>query len=267
MLILPDSEILSAWDYKMNQNHQYSTSEAISLWLSKHYMVLFNLFVFIYFSLPIAAPVMMKVGLTAPASLIYRAYGLTCHQLAFRSWFLFGEQAAYPREAANIAGMNTFEQRIGLDSNDFIGARVFIGDEHIGYKIALCQRDMAIYGGLLAFGMIFSFTKNKIPPLPWALWIAIGILPIGADGLSQVISQLPIPQIQKILPYRESTPFLRTITGLLFGISTGWLAYPIVELSMRETKEHLLKRKEEQLHPPMVTKTMESEDKSYHAFS
>jgi hypothetical protein len=37
-------------------------------------------------------------------------------------------------------------------------------------------------------------------------------------------------------PARESTPILRTATGLLFGLANVWLAYPYVEESMGETR-------------------------------
>ena len=71
--------------------------------------------------------------------------------------------------------------------------------------------------------------------MPIYAWFILGILPIGLDGLSQVISQLP----WQIIPIRESTPLLRTITGGLFGFSTAWFAYPIVEDAMAETRKLL----------------------------
>jgi hypothetical protein len=44
------------------------------------------------------------------------------------------------------------------------------------------------------------------------------------------------------LPYRESTPFLRVLTGFLFGFGTAWFAFPNVEDSMRETRQLLTKK-------------------------
>jgi uncharacterized membrane protein len=61
------------------------------------------------------------------------------------------------------------------------------------------------------------------------------MLPVGLDGVSQIISQLP----WGILPVRESTPLLRTITGALFGFSTAWFGYPVVEQAMAETRKVL----------------------------
>jgi uncharacterized membrane protein len=216
-------------------NVSWTASDRFSYWLSKHYLGLFNLFVVTYLLLPVLAPVLMKIGVEKPASWIYRAYGLVCHQLAFRSWFLYGDQSAYSREAAGVDELMTFSEVTGLDETDLWGARTYVGNEMVGYKIALCQRDLAIYGGILIFGLIFSLARDKIRSIPWFIWIIIGILPIGIDGVSQLISQPPM----SLLPYRESTPFLRSITGFLFGFMTAWFGYPLVEESMKDTQEYL----------------------------
>jgi uncharacterized membrane protein len=198
-------------------------------------MSIFNLVIFIYIGFPFLAPVLMKTGMTIPANWIYKTYSFTCHQLAFRSWFVFGEQPAYPREVTSIDGLESYEKATGFNSNDYFKAREFIGNDMLGYKIALCERDVAIYASLLFFGIIFSLTGRKLFHLPWYIWVFLGILPLGMDGVSQLISQLPIPFMQQILPYRESTPLLRTITGFLFGLTTAWFAYPLVEISMQDT--------------------------------
>jgi uncharacterized membrane protein len=62
------------------------------------------------------------------------------------------------------------------------------------------------------------------------LWLALGVLPIALDGGSQLVSQLPLG----LLPFRESTALLRTITGALFGVMSVWFAYPNVQDSMQE---------------------------------
>ena len=186
----------------------------------------------------------MKIGATLPAKIIYTVYSPLCHQLGFRSFYLFGDQPYYPRAAANIPGMKTFGQITNLDENDLISARRFLGNDFAGYKIALCERDVAIYGAIILFGILFALSKRKIKPLHWAIWLAICILPIGLDGFSQLFSQLPIQFIQQILPYRESTPTLRIITGFLFGFGTAWFGLPYVQESMSETIELLDKKLE-----------------------
>ncbi len=207
-------------------------ADRFSYWISKHYMLVLNAIVVIYIGLPFLAPVLMSAGYTRPATTIYRFYGLVCHQLAFRSWFIFGDQAAYPREAAGVDNLIPFGLATGLSEDDQISARQFVGNPEIGYKVALCERDVGIYGGILLFGLIFSLTGRKIKHLPWYLWLLVGILPIAIDGFSQLLSQPPL----NMLSYRESTPFLRSITGFLFGFTTAWFGYPIVEESMADVR-------------------------------
>ncbi|NMB54924.1 MAG: DUF2085 domain-containing protein [Leptolinea sp.] len=161
-------------------------------------------------------------------------YSPLCHQLGFRSWFLFGEQFFYPRELAGIANIKTFEEATGITANKILDARAYLGDEKVGYKVALCERDTAIYGAMLLFGLIFSLTGRKIKPIPWYVWLTIGLIPIGLDGFSQLpglASGLPA-----WLPVRESSPLLRVVTGVLFGGTTASYLFPLLEDSMKETR-------------------------------
>lgn len=214
---------------------RWTGADRISYWIARHYMAFFNSIVLLYFSLPLLAPVLMQAGITPPARIIYSLYGTTCHQLAFRSWFLFGEQSVYPRAAAGLDDLMSYEQATGYHSEDLVSARSFIGDQAAGYKVALCQRDMAIYGSILLFGLIFVATGKVIRGLPWYIWILLALVPIGLDGVGQLISQPPF----NMIPYRESTPSLRTLTGFLFGFTTAWFAYPMVEQSMIDTRRIL----------------------------
>src|SRR4030042_1423634 len=213
----------------------WNKSDSVSIWLSRHYLAIFNILVFIYVGIPFLAPALMKVGATTPAGIIYKAYSFVCHQFAFRSWFLFGEQIVYPRAEAQVSGLITYQQATGLDGYDLLAARAFIGNPQLGYKVALCERDVAIYGGIFLFGVIFAFFRRKIKSIHWVIWILVAIVPIGVDGFSQLISQLPI----SLIPVRESTPLLRTLTGFLFGFVTAWFGYPYVEESMQENRRFL----------------------------
>ena len=219
-----------------------SKADRFSLWMAKHWLFVVILLFIFYLGLPVLAPVLMKVGAKAPANVIYTAYSPLCHQLGFRSFFLFGEQPYYPRAAADVAGAITFGQATGIDENDLLAARAFQGNDTLGYKIALCERDVAIYAAIILFAILYGMTGRKLPPLHWALWLIFAIGPIGLDGFSQLFSQLPIPAITALLPYRESTPFLRLLTGFLFGFGTAWFGLPYIEESMRETRA-LLDRK------------------------
>lgn len=228
-----------AYQKKVERGSTVTGSDRFSYWLTRNYMVLFNALLFIFVGLPFLAPVLYRAGATLPANIIYKIYSPLCHQLAFRSWFLYGEQPAYPRELAAQPGLS-FEQATGIKSSDIWGSRNFLGNAVLGYKVALCERDVAIYGGILLFGLLFSLTGNRLRSIPWYVWVVLGILPMGLDGVSQLPGLLEntIPW----LPIRESTPLLRTITGLLFGISTAWYGYPLIEQTMRDSRKSLSKK-------------------------
>jgi uncharacterized membrane protein len=227
---------------------QISGADRTMYWLSRHYLALLNFVMLLYFGLPILAPVLMNAGLTGPANAIYTVYKPLCHQFGFRSFFLFGEQAYYPLEEAHIDDVITFEAATNLEDlrnpagYSRLGARQFTGNETMGYKMALCERDMAIYTSLFLFGILFAVTGRRIKPLHWMAWILIGMGPVGLDGFSQLFSQMDWTWLMQILPYRESTPFLRVLTGGLFGFTTAWFAYPAIEESMAETRQFFIKK-------------------------
>ena len=227
---------------RMDQGQLVSGADKLSFWMSHHWLALVNLLFFLYIGLPFLAPVLMKVGASGPANVIYTAYSPLCHQLGFRSFYLFGEQPYYPRAAAGVAGAITFGQATGIDESDLLAARAFRGNDQLGFKVAVCERDVAIYIAILLFGLLYGLTGRRLKPLHWILWLAIGVAPIGLDGFSQLFSQLNLPFLATILPYRESTPFLRVLTGSLFGFFTAWFGLPYVEESMRETRELLVRK-------------------------
>jgi uncharacterized membrane protein len=232
----------AAYRARVERGQNVTGGDRFSYWFSRNYIWLINLVLLLYVSLPFVAPSLLSSNLSLPASIIYTAYSPLCHQLGFRSFFLFGEQAYYPREAAGIAGVMTFQQATGIPEDDLLAARQYRGAPGVGYKVALCERDVAIYGAMLAFGVLFAVTGKRIKPLPLVFWVLIGILPIALDGFSQLFSQLNMPALAQALPYRESTPFLRVFTGALFGFTTAWFGIPYIEQSMSETRRVLTKK-------------------------
>jgi len=218
---------------RLDRGSKVNAADRLFFWLSNHYIWVINAFVFLYLALAFLAPILQAQGSIRAANIFYAVYGRLCHQLSFRSWFLFGEQAAYPRAAAGVTGLLNYAEATGLNPWDLGEAREFVGNAVLGYKIALCQRDVAIYGSMLFFGLLYAFTGRRIESLPVAWWLALGIAPIALDGMSQLISQLPLD----FIPVRESTPFLRTLTGALFGFTTAWFGYPLVEETMAETRK------------------------------
>jgi uncharacterized membrane protein len=233
---------------RVRRGQEISRADRAMDWVSRHYLALLNLMMLLYFGLPILAPVLMSAGLKTPASIIYTIYKPLCHQFGFRSFYLFGQQAYYPLAEAGIPGVKTFEQASGItdvrDPTSYarVEARNFIGNQTVGYKMALCERDMAIYSSIFLFGLIYAATGRRLKPLHWLLWMLIGIAPIGLDGFSQLFSQMEWSWLASILPYRESTPFLRVLTGALFGFATAWFAYPNLEDSMIENRQFFVKK-------------------------
>jgi uncharacterized membrane protein len=232
---------------------------------SKHWLGVLNTVIAIYVALPILAPVLMNVGATGPARVIYTMYSPMCHQMASRSFFLFGEQAAYPRELAGTelnsleSYTSTIPEFAGVEDNNwaefFLAARKFVGNEQLGFKMALCERDIAIYGFVLIGGLLYGLVRRRwaIRPLPLILFLIIGMGPIGLDGFSQLFGYYATPLsggaaagfqafLGSIFPLRESTPFLRSFTGALFGFMLVWLAYPHLDQSMGSTEDELARK-------------------------
>jgi len=234
-------------------------------WFSRHWLAVFNVLVLIYVGMPILAPVLMNAGAEGPARVIYTVYKPMCHQMTQRSFFLFGEQVAYPREIAGTdlqpieAYVDDIPEFENVPTDDwpafFAAARRFVGNEQMGYKMALCERDIGIYGFVLIGGLIFGLVRYrfKVRPLPLILFIIIGLGPIAVDGFSQLFSYWATPldgseasgilaSVQNLLPLRESTPFLRTMTGALFGFTLVWMIYPQVEKGMARTRRDLAEK-------------------------
>lgn len=197
--------------------------DQLAVWLARHWLALFNTLVAVFIGLPFLAPVLMHVGAAGPASAIYAIYAPTCHQLPERSFFLFGPQGVYTEaeletQGALPAGLNILQRQ----------ALRFIGTPETGYKVAICERDTAIYGAILMSGLLFGVLRKafarrgaRLPKMP--LWLyALVLLPAAVDGGSQ------------LLGLRESTWLLRLITGSLFGAGTVWLAYPYVQEAMTD---------------------------------
>lgn len=236
------------YKHRLKKGKNVTTGDRISFWIAKKYLLILNLFMLLYAGLPFLAPTLMKLGAETPANLIYRMYKPLCHQFGFRSFFLYGEQPFYPLAEAGMIGYKTFEEVSGIPNLDDpysftrFEARNYIGDETVGFKVALCERDVAIYLAIMGFGVVYGLTGRRLKSLHWMLWLLIGIGPIGLDGFSQLFSQFNWEWLNALVPYRESTPFLRVLTGALFGLATAWFAYPNIEDSMSETRQYYMKK-------------------------
>lgn len=89
------------------------------------------------------------------------------------------------------------------------------------FQVAICQRDLALYGGACLAGMLFALVRDRVRALPLRVWVIL-IAPLAVDGVTQVLG------------LRLSTWQLRTVTGLLASTATVWLVYPYLETAFRE---------------------------------
>lgn len=234
--------------------------------LTRHWLKVALVLIGLFAGLPWVAPTLMHFGITGPAHALYFVYGPFCHQFAFRSFFLFGDQPDYPRAISGttltpyetyISESPEFRQAlsnwVGRPESYFqsvdqfdpylwtfdlqFASKDFFGTPQMGYKLAICERDISIYSALFFGGMIYSIpvVRRRLRPVPIWLYIILGIVPIGIDGVSQLLGYPPF----NLWTPRETLPIFRIVTGALFGLMNAWLAFPYLELSFRDTRVQL----------------------------
>lgn len=219
-----------------NHNPSGGTIFKILNLIDEHWLSVANGFFSFFLFGAFLPPILMSWGMEKAAKWGYSLYGFFCHQFGFRSFYLFGYQFVYPRELAEVSGLEAFGFVTGLDEFDLFAARKHIGDSIMGFKVALCERDIAMYAGLVVFGLLFVALRNKLRGLPLWAWLVFALIPISLDGGLQLISQLPIDGMNQVVEMRESTPLLRTATGFIFGFGTAWFTYPLIQASIRVGK-------------------------------
>jgi uncharacterized membrane protein len=203
-------------------------------------MILIIVILFFYLFFAFLAPVLMKYEINQIGKIIYTIYSNFCHQFAHRSWFLFGKQVFYPAYSEEGRGIKSLYDIFGVFAESVQESREIIGNESAGYKVAICQRDVSIYGAMLMFALIFHFSHKKIKKIPFWLWFLMAIIPIGVDGFWQFISSSKLSILN--ISSHESTPLLRSITGWMFGLFTGWYLYPAIEETFEDESKGIIKR-------------------------
>lgn len=218
-----EARTLSPWERQLVRG-----AERMGHWIARHWLAFFNLLAFLYVGVPFLAPILMKLGAEGPAHLIYRIYQPLCHQIPYRSWFLFGERPFYSLEDLLRRGV----------SPDLLVPHGYIGDSVLGYKVALCQRDTAVYGTIFLAGVAFALSRRRWRPLPLWAYLLFGVLPVALDGGLQFASYILValfPQAGFVT--LESTPLRRVITGALFGWMTVWIVYPYLHRAWQEAQD------------------------------
>lgn len=179
--------------------------------LARHWLALVNTFFGLYVIVPFLAPLLMVAGLTLPARAIYLLYRPACHQRPDRSYFLDGPQVVYSSEELKAAGVDA-----GVFSRD-------IGNDAVGWKVAFCERDVAIYGAIFFGGLVYALVRRR--RMGWHMrfrYYLLFVVPMALDGLLQMFGLY------------ESTWLVRTLTGTWFGLGSVLLAYPYLDDAFRD---------------------------------
>lgn len=198
--------------------------------------------------LPFLAPVFMKLGWEGPARAVYLIYSGLCHQMAQRSFFLFGHEGFQMYNLSELpvstAGMNVNQQMLAL--------RRFTGSEALGWKVAWSDRMVYMYVAplLVALGYAFVRRGRRIKPLP--LWtFLLLLLPMAIDGGTHWLSELNggigqgfrytnawLAQLTNhALPaqfyvgdaFGSFNSLMRLLSGVTFGIAVGGLLFPYLD--------------------------------------
>jgi uncharacterized membrane protein len=224
-------------------------SERFVYWLSRHWLLAFNVLWAVFIFLPWLAPVLMRVGATGPANGIYFVYQFFCHQLPERSFFLFGPQPMYALDQIGAV----------WPISDPNVQRQFTGNLAFGWKVAYSDRMVAMYTSFWVASLVFGLVRRRLRPIP--LWVYfLMILPMALDGGTHFLSDLEgvsqgfratndwlVQLTGGTLPASfyagdalgSFNSWMRLITGALFGVASVWLAFPYAEAAFFEVREQL----------------------------
>nr|WP_290665132.1 DUF2085 domain-containing protein [Ardenticatena sp.] len=235
-------------------------------WFARHWLLLFNGFWMLFLGGIFLTPLLMLAGFERAANVLYTLYGFTCHQLPDRSYFFGGQMHAF----FSTYDLPTLVAH-GADATSDWTLRAFRGDALLGYKTAVGFRCIAEYSGVLGMGIAYALIRQRRPsrPLPWWGGVLMS-LPMAIDGTSHLINDITgwgfrDTNAWAVWLTRGAFPadfytgtelwslnwWLRTITGMLFGIGIVWFAYPLLHEGMQEIAEEArlaLARTHERLH-------------------
>ena len=135
-------------------------------WADRRRLALLNTLIVPFIVGLVVTPLLLAGGATSTATAFYRFFHLLCHQWAFRSFFVLGTQATYSRDQLSALGVDPYS---------------FVGDAQMGWKMAFCERNVAIFVGLLAFGLALGLVHRQSQPASFAQF-AVLVSPMALDG-------------------------------------------------------------------------------------
>ena len=159
----------------------------------------------------------------------YAAFSYACHQKLSRSYCLFRNDVG----AYWISDCTKQTGKFTEGSEDRKTIKTII-DDVTGYKLAVCVRDIGIYGGLLIGGLLYPLGRDlrdrRVMP---TIWLILALVPMGLDGTIQLVSEFGI------LPLvYESSNLTRLVTGGIAGIVAAFYAIPILMTMFDEDNEN-----------------------------
>jgi len=187
--------------------------------LLRHWLLLLGLTLGIWTTLPWLAPVLMRLGWRQLAWWIYFIYGLFCHQLPERSWFLFGLHFT--------PTLDEIEAASGL-APDLFALRHFLGAPELGWKLAWSDRMVSFYGGWFLFVLLYGLLRSRVRGLRpigrgprWQTALLL-MLPMALDGITHMISDL----WGITAGFRQNNVWLAVLTGNalppVFYVGDAW---------------------------------------------
>ncbi|MEZ4666485.1 MAG: DUF2085 domain-containing protein [Anaerolineae bacterium] len=221
------------------------------LWGLEHWMLILSAGMGALVILPFLAPLFMHWGWIMPAQIIYTIYSGLCHQMAQRSFFLFGVQPMY-----NIAQLPV--ALTGKTVSDMLLLRAFIGNENLGWKVAWSDRMVYMYGGIWLAGIFYALLKrhHRIQPLKLPFFVLL-LLPMILDGVTHTLSdasgglsgsfryhnQWLTDLTGNRLPiwfytgdaFGSFNSWMRFISGITFAVGVVWLIYPFINRGISES--------------------------------
>lgn len=197
--------------------------------------------------LPFLAPVFMWLGWEGPARAIYTIYSGLCHQMAQRSFFLFGPGGFQMVNLAELpvqtAGLSLAEQMLAL--------RHFTGNAEIGWKVAWSDRMVYMYVAPLLVAVLYGFVRRRRPVKPLPLWaFFLLLLPMALDGGTHWLSDFAgigagfrytnewlAALTNNALPawfyagdaFGSFNSLMRLFSGVTFGLAVGGLVFPYLD--------------------------------------
>lgn len=219
--------------------------------LLRHWLPIFLIIYGIFNALPFLAPVLMKLGWSWGGNALYTLYGPLCHQMAQRSFFLFGDHAMYGVDQLPVA-------LTGNTGSDTLLLREFRGNETLGWKVAWSDRMISMYTGIWLVGVVYWLVSRFRPQRPIPIWLfGVLALPMVLDGGTHMISDMSGGLLEgfryhnswlaSMTAHAFSEGFyrgdalgsfnlwMRLLTGLLLAIGVVWFAFPYTDRYFRET--------------------------------